>query len=235
MSTNKITLIQTYYNEVAHLERCIERWNYFSAELEIILIDDGSKKNPAKEVLQHKTIRPNIDFSLYEVRDDIGFNSHGCRNLGASVAKGDWLLFLDIDYTIQPGDISYLTTTNLVSDWYTLNAIPDWNRKKSYFALNQFFINKKFYLNSGGYNESYTPYHYGDREFLTSLEEQSPAKNLEHIKLTCWRGGRKAVVNDSIPIPEYDDENMLLHTPKFDQKSIIQHTKKINFDWDKVI
>jgi glycosyltransferase involved in cell wall biosynthesis len=235
LSTNKITLIQTYYNEVAHLERCIERWNYFSTELEIILIDDGSKKNPAKEVLQNKTIRPNIDFSLYEVRDDIGFNSHGCRNLGASVAKGDWLLFLDIDYTMQPGEISYLAETNLVSEWYTLNAIPDWNRKKSYSALNQFLINKKFYLNSGGYDESYTPYHYGDREFLATLEEKSSAGNLENIKLTCWRGGRKAVVNNSISIPEYDDEKMLLYTPKFDYGSITRHNKKINFAWEKVI
>lgn len=235
MSTNKITLIQTYYNEVAHLERCIERWNYFSTELEIILIDDGSKKNPAKDIQQLKSIRPNIDFSLYEVRDDIGFNSHGCRNLGATVAKGDWLLFLDIDYTMQPGDISFISKTKLVSDWYTLNAMPNWDRKKTYLALNQFLINKNFYLNSGGYDESYTPYHYGDREFLSSLEELSPAGNFEDIKLTCWRGGRKAVLNDKIEIPEYDDEKMLLHTPRFDYEKVEHHNKKINFDWDKVI
>ncbi len=235
MSHNKITLIQTYYNDIKHLERCIERWNCFSRDVEIILIDDGSKTNPAINLLKEKTIRSNIDFSLYAVNDDIGFNSHGCRNLGAKVAKGDWLLFLDIDYTMQPGDLYYLLEEELLCDWYTFNAKPDWDRNVQYHALNQFFIRKDFYAKSGGYDESYVPFHAGDREFLSRLEDESTPGTFENIKLTCWRGGRKAIIDETVPAPIYDDEKMVFYTATFDESKIKRIDTKINFEWTQLL
>ena len=235
MSRNNITIIQTYYNERSYLETQIERWNNYNTPVNIILIDDGSQIEPAENVLKEHKLNDNINFSLYRVTEDIGFNSHGCRNLGARLAQSNWLLFLDIDYTLQPADLKRLQTETLdLNSWYELNAKFQ-GRGNTYKALNQFMISRKLFLDSGGYDESFTPFHYGDREFLSQIETDYQKINLEWLTLTCRRGGRKAVADDSIKIPIYDDENMLIYTPRFDKESIVRKNTKLNFKSEKVI
>jgi len=199
------------------------------------LIDDGSQNIPAIDVIKQHTLKDFINFSLYRVTEDIGFNSHGCRNLGASLAKTDWLLFLDIDYTIQPSDLKALQTIPLDPEtWYELNAKFK-GRGSSYMALNQFLITKKMYIESGGYDESFIPYHMGDREFLSNLKEKYKKENLDWLILTCRRGGRKAVIRNDIDIPIYDDENMLLFTPAVDTTNFDVTKSKINFNWEQLL
>ena len=235
LSRNNITIIQTYYNERLHLETQIERWNYYKTPVNIILIDDGSQIEPAENVLKEHTLNDNINFSLYRVTEDIGFNSHGCRNLGARLAQSNWLLFLDIDYTLQPADLKRLQTETLdLNSWYELNAKFQ-GRGNTYKALNQFMISRKLFLDSGGYDESFTPFHYGDREFLSQIENDYQKINLEWLILTCRRGGRKAVADDTIKIPIYDDENMVFHTPRFEIESIVHTDTKLNFTWERIV
>ena len=235
MSRNNITIIQTYYNERFHLETQIERWNNFNSPVNIILIDDGSQKEPAVNVLREHTLNDNINFSLYRVTEDIGFNSHGCRNLGARLAQSNWLLFLDIDYTLQPSDLNRLQEETLdLNSWYELNAKFQ-GRGNPYMALNQFMAPRKLFLDSGGYDESFVPFHTGDRELLSRLENDYQKNNLDWLILTCRRGGRKARVDDTITIPVYDDENMLLYTPRFEEESIVRIDTKLNFPWERIV
>lgn len=235
MLRNNITIIQTYYNERFHLETQIERWNHFKTPVNIILIDDGSQKEPAENVLREHTINDNINFSLYRVTEDIGFNSHGCRNLGANLAQSNWLLFLDIDYTLQPLHLERLQNETLdLNSWYELNAKFQ-GRGDTYIALNQFLIPRKLFLDSGGYDESFVPFHYGDRELLSHLEKKYQKLNLDLLVLTCRRGGRKAKVDNTIKIPVYDDENMVFHTPGMDLKRIVHTDTKLNFPWEEIV
>jgi hypothetical protein len=104
-----------------------------------------------------------------------------------------------------------------------------------YVALNQFIIPKKLYLESGGYDESFVPFHTGDREFLSRLSSSYDTKNLEWLNLTCRRGGRKAVIVDDAAIPVYDDEKMIFYTRKFDPTNITPIEQRINFDWERVL
>lgn len=235
MSRNNITIIQTYYNERFYLETQIERWNNFNTPVNIILIDDGSQKEPAQNVLKEHILNDNINFSLYRVTKDIGFNSHGCRNLGARLAQSNWLLFLDIDYTLQPSNLKRLQNETLdLNSWYEFTAKFQ-GRGDTYMALNQFLIPRKLFLDSGGYDESFVPFHYGDREFLSHLEKKYQKINLDWLVLTCRRGGRKARVNNTSKIPVYDDENMLLYTPPFNIESIVHTDTKLNFPWEEII
>ena len=235
MSRNNITIIQTYYNERSYLETQIERWNNYNTPVNIILIDDGSQIEPAENVLKEHKLNDNINFSLYRVTEDIGFNSHGCRNLGARLAQSNWLLFLDIDYTLQPADLKRLQTETLdLNSWYELNAKFQ-GRGNTYKALNQFMISRKLFLDSGGYDESFVPFHYGDREFLSHLEKKYQKINLDWLVLTCRRGGRKIINDDTRSIPVYDDENMLVYSPPFDKESIVRKNTKLNFKSEKVI
>jgi glycosyltransferase involved in cell wall biosynthesis len=235
LSQNNITIIQTYYNERFYLETQIERWNNFNTPVNIILIDDGSEIEPAENVLKEHTLNDNINFSLYRVTEDIGFNGHGCRNLGAKLAKSNWLLFLDIDYTIQPSDLKRLQTETLdLNSWYQLNAKFQ-GRGDTYIALNQYMIPRKLFLDSGGYDESFVPFHYGDRELLSQLERDYQKINIDWMFLTCRRGGRKIISDDTRSIPVYDDENMLLYSPPFDKESIVHKDTKLNFPWEEIV
>jgi len=235
LSQNNITIIQTYYNERFYLETQIERWNNYNTPVNIILIDDGSQIEPAENVLKEHKLNDNINFSLYRVTEDIGFNSHGCRNLGARLAQSNWLLFLDIDYTLQPADLKRLQTETLdLNSWYELNAKFK-GRGNTYMALNQFLIPRKLFLDSGGYDESFVPFHYGDRELLSHLERKYQKNNLDWLVLTCRRGGRKIINDDTRSIPVYDDENMLVYSPPYDKESIVRKDTKLNFKWEKVI
>jgi glycosyltransferase involved in cell wall biosynthesis len=235
LSRNNITIIHTYYNERSYLETQIERWNYYNTPVNIILIDDGSQIEPAENVLKEHTLTDNINFSLYRVTEDIGFNSHGCRNLGARLAQSNWLMFLDIDYTLQPSDLKRLQNETLdFNSWYEMNAKFK-GRGNPYMALNQFVITRKMFLEDGGYDESWVPFHMGDRELLTRLENKYNKKNLDWLNLTCRRGGRKAVIDDTATIPVYDDEKMIFYTRRFDVKSIVYKDTKLNFEWKRVI
>ena len=235
MSLNNLTIIHTYYNEQSLLETQIERWNVYNQPVNIILIDDGSQKVPAIDVIRQHELKDYINFSLYRVTEDIGFNSHGCRNLGARLANTDWLVFLDIDYTIQPSDLAKLKTEPLDPDtWYEMNAKFQ-GRGDPYMALNQFVISKKMFLDDGGYDESFVPFHYGDRDLLERLAGKYNKKNLEWLNLTCRRGGRKAIHDDTADIPVYDDENMVFYTKNFRLSEIVKTDKKINFDWVQLL
>ena len=102
-------------------------------------------------------------------------------------------------------------------------------------ALNQFLIPRKLFLDSGGYDESFVPFHYGDRELLSHLERKYQKNNLDWLVLTCRRGGRKIINDDTRSIPVYDDENMLVYSPPFDKESIVRKNTKLNFKSEKVI
>lgn len=232
---NELSLIQTYYNEPEHLQRCVDRWNHFSADLHVILIDDGSKKYPAIDVINRNKIRDNIKFSLYAVDEDIGFNSHGCRNLGAMVAETDWLLFLDIDFTVQPGDMKKLVNEfELKNLWYNFYGKYTRAPDITYVPLNQFLIRKDFYWEVGGYNESYVRWHYGDREFLNQLTEEIDPGILD-MTVTCHRGGRKNIDDETLYSPVYDNEKMIMYSPPLNLQSVEQITTKINFEWTKLL
>lgn len=232
---NELSLIQTYYNEPEHLQRCVDRWNHFSADLHVILIDDGSKKYPAIDVINRNKIRDNIKFSLYAVDEDIGFNSHGCRNLGAMVAETDWLIFLDIDHTFQPGDIKKLVNeTKLTAAWYNFYARFFKTMHQKELCLNQFVIRKDFYWEIGGYNESYVRWHYGDREFVEKLSRAVTPGVLD-MTVTCHRGGRKNIDDETLYSPVYDDEKMIMYSPPLNLQSVEQITTKINFEWTKLL
>jgi glycosyltransferase involved in cell wall biosynthesis len=232
---NQFTVIHTYYNERSLLETQLERWNVYNTPIKIILIDDGSQEVPAEEVLRGVSLSDNIDFSLYRVTKDIGFNSHGCRNLGARLANTEWLIFLDIDYTIQPTHLIKLQQESLDNNcWYEMNAKYK-GHGDPYVALNQFIIPRKLYLQSEGYDESFVPFHTGDREFLGRLSDNYKTNNLEWINLTCRRGGRKAIIDENAEIPVYDNEKMVFYTKPYNKKNITPIEKRINFDWERVL
>lgn len=235
----RFTIGYTYYNEPDLLKKQIENWNNFPHQVEIILIDDGSCIFPAEDYLKDFDY-PN--FQLWKVDKDLGFNSHGCRNLIANLASTDTVLFMDIDCFISPENVAFLKKVNFKSDSvYKFNLFNSshisWHSFPGHH--NVFIVNKHKFWEAGGYDESFTGWHKGDREFLERLEKVTKLKKIsESLGITLLRGARKVEIDPKVTITTYDDEHMILKLPRKppSQKELAgKITTKINFSYSRLL
>lgn len=92
-----VSLIIPVHNNMELLKKCLDSVvNSSIKSLEIIVVDDGSTVD----------IRAQISDDIKYYRLDIQSGPAAARNLGASKAKGDILIFLDSDIVVEPDTIS---------------------------------------------------------------------------------------------------------------------------------
>lgn len=95
---NKISVIIPTYNEEATIERCLESLfaqNY--KDFEIILVDDGSTDNTV-EIIKSLTSTQSVLVTCLH-QEHLGPGA--ARNLAAKHAKGDILIFVDVDMSFD--------------------------------------------------------------------------------------------------------------------------------------
>jgi hypothetical protein len=163
-SIRKITLGTTYYN-------CPDLLNDFvKTNLpyvdELIIVDDGSVE-PASNYL-----RPDDKLKLFVVNNDLGFNSHGCRNLIVDQATNDWIVLIDIDRQFKDPEYTFnsLQLKKLYKDVRYLFVVhaPVWE-KGMHYSVNDYLIHKDLFARAGGYDEEIVGQRWGDREFFKQL------------------------------------------------------------------
>lgn len=97
----RVTVIVTHYAQPTELARtlaALARQDHPADRLEVVVADDGSP------------VAPEVPEGVRLVRqEDRGFRAAAARNLGASVATGDVLCFLDADTAPEPGYVRALT------------------------------------------------------------------------------------------------------------------------------
>jgi hypothetical protein len=232
---NEITVITTYYNNKDLLRKFIENFLLIE-DIRLIIVDDGSMIHPAIDTVKDFSFDR---ISLYRIKKDLGFNSHGARNLGHTVSVTDWNIFIDIDYNLLhiADDIKKLRYANLNE------------HNVYYFTTNAFLIHKEVYDSCKGYDEEFVNIHYGDRFFLEYLE-----KNFKVIRLTkpkAMRPNRKCIFSHDHQITTYDDEKRIFYQPYTDVVNSIGDVKEmikkryrehdfsnkhvLNFEWEKLI
>lgn len=211
-----ITLVTTYYNEPEYLQKYIEAFNQHNKSLvkRLIVVDDGSQKLPAKDVIINQD-----NISLFVVDEDLGFNSHGARNLAAKYVETDWIFFADIDVEIPPN-----TLKDLVENIFRTCVTDSRNNKSKnvYYSfitgkrkkqsVNVFCIKQKDFWKSGGYDEEYVGIHHGDVHLFKKIDSYMNLKILDSC-VYYRRGGRKFVYKRG-GITEYDDEKMIILHPE---------------------
>jgi len=202
-----ISLITTYYNEPQHLIPFLENEcsDIFS---EVIVVDDGSQVYPAKNIMKSFD---DPRFKLYRIKEDLGFNSHGARNLAMKQCTNEWAMLIDID-RVGMGRFANIL------ERYVLSA-----KDKEYFnwflqgnepTHNDYCIRVDDFWESGGYDEEFVNWHYGDRLFIDRLNLYMYPTSIPY-NLTASRRARQTSHGD-VAITTYPDDSTLIE-PKRDR------------------
>ena len=89
----KVTIIVPVYNSEKYIERCIESLiNQTLQEIEIIIIDDGSKDNTS-QICDEYEKKDNRIKVIHKINEGAGI----ARNKGLEIATGEYIGFLDSD------------------------------------------------------------------------------------------------------------------------------------------
>lgn len=248
--TSNITYVTTYYNEPKLLYKLLDSFdtNTFS---KIIIVDDGSLESPAEPVA---AIFSDLPISLYRVKEDLGFNSHGARNLAMKHVDTEWALLTDIDMFYDEGICRDLRT--VVQAAFPRQYFNFWVNSKQDFigrcelTHNDFCIRPEDFWISGGYDEEFVGLHFGDRLFTDRLNSFMSRTTMPNIVIDS-RMGRQTIMSDKVEKTTYIEEgNKLLH-PLLDKKRLNtlvevvgqrnenreqwQRDNIINFEWEQVI
>lgn len=158
----KLTIGTTYYNNPEYLIKFIDR--NFEYVDEIIIVDDGSSL-PISDF-----VTPTDKIKLFRVTEDIGFNSHGCRNLIMKQAKNNWIILMDIDREFIFVEEAYKTIYDAHLNPDTLyRFMAHSNIKESHISVNDFLIHRNHFFSAGGYDEELIGMRTGDREYFKQL------------------------------------------------------------------
>jgi hypothetical protein len=246
-----LTISVAYYNEPKYLNEWINQqsiWEKMCMPIHLQVIDDGSQITPASEIIKDGA----ANISLYRVTEDLGFNSHGCRNLGMKVAPTSWVLLSDIDmiYPISTLNEILLDIENFkISQdlYYQFKLI---NYKSTTF--NNFLVHKDTFWKTGGYDEEFTGLHYGDRPFLANLGQFAVESDNGYFAYRL-RFRRLWRTVPGLLKTEYPNDEVILHPESIlDSPSLLKrlhhrihirnksaegraNKKVIQFEWERLI
>lgn len=97
----KVSIIIPTYNEENNIEAClVSLWKQSHKDFEVIVVDDGSTDNTLSEIRNSK-------FEICILRQ-AHKGAGAARNLGAKVATGEILVFVDADMTFEANFIQEL-------------------------------------------------------------------------------------------------------------------------------
>ncbi len=99
----RVSVVIPYFRQQRQLEfvlTALTLQSYSASLLQVIVADDGSPEAPDVDAF-----RPALDITVVR-QEDLGFRAAAARNLGASVADGEILCFLDADTVPEPGYIA---------------------------------------------------------------------------------------------------------------------------------
>tara|TARA_B100001939_G_scaffold333391_1_gene333300 strand:- start:1172 stop:1906 length:735 start_codon:yes stop_codon:yes gene_type:complete len=238
----RLTLGLTYFNDEKWIHEWYHQFKFYPSEVEIIIFDDASDHSPIEEVLYPIMDMPDHtpEISIYKVTKDLGFNSHGCRNAIAKLAKSEFICFFDIDMLCMGDTMGRMKQRN----WqhhslyhHQFYQFPIQRMLPYPGHINSFLCSKQLFWEAGGYDESFTGYHYGDREFIARLQKKAQFERDSGEVMMLRRMGKHGSVR-----PEYDK------TVYFDDKYFIQPDKeenikkltgtvkeKVNFSYERIL
>lgn len=161
-----VSVIIPVYNAEKFLHECIEsvlRQTY--ENLQVIIIDDGSKDNSRQieDVFQNKDKR----ITLIK-KENRGVSS--ARNIGLQYAQGDYIYFLDADDVLYPnalekGIAAFCDGIDLVEFAYLQMSETGKILSRLYIEKDYFRLTQREFVESLFYDVTSYPYYYGSLDY----------------------------------------------------------------------
>lgn len=260
-----LSLVMPYYRNPGMLRRHLLVWrNEWSealkANLEVIIVDDGSPDDAAVDVFSSMWNGNRVglpQLSLYRITEDRPWHQHGARNLGAHVANGKWLLMTDMDHVVSHttaaetlrllpslGQNEVVTfgrvDAPLTLDWQA-DHWPEFQRTRREDGslkphVNSFVVSKKRYWNIGGYDEDLCGIYGTDKHWRDRLFCGAAVHHLDHAPLI--RVGREVIPDASTRDVERKTEGRNAIKKAVAVRKIkegrARKTLTLNFPWERV-
>jgi hypothetical protein len=168
-------MIILYYENPGMLKHQLSCWASYKACLlaipRITIIDDGSTKHPAADVIRNAECN-DLPLRLFRINENIPWNCAGARNLGCFQAEG-WIYVSDIDILLLPEEARKLFEAMPLNKkhFYTLRRVDYRTGEERDVAQSNLLFHKDLFIKAGGYDEDYSG-HYGkeDGDFLMRLQ-----------------------------------------------------------------
>lgn len=178
-----ITLVLPHFQNLGMLAEQQAVWadypDWMKALLHVVVVDDCSPKGhrPSPQTV---TVHDIASFQIYRLLDKKRWNWLACRNLGAKVARTDWLLLTDIDHVIPASTFERLMRGPLVpEDVYRFKRVTttgcwpyDVKAQPAYKPHNDtWFLTRKMFFDDrvGAYDERLSGCYGSSGEFRDRL------------------------------------------------------------------
>ena len=232
----KFTLGTTYYENPDYLLRFVELHKPYCDEL--IIVDDGSQQFKAEYYVESDD-----KLKLFRVKQDLGFNSHGCRNLIMKQATFDWVALIDLDreFFDNGQQLNILHTKKLSKNKvYKFVVHVNTPGNKPHLSVNEFLVHKDLFFKAGGYDEELVGMRMGDREFITQMLHFGLLSAFEDINILHTRSPSVFLKREQ----EIARQNCVLIDKNRNQQIIDLVESRmikpdpnkpiINFDWEQI-
>lgn len=178
MFTRPLTIILPYYENPLMLAYQYKNFRRMAAPVRqaicLIVVDDGSKDDPAvaEDI--------GVDLVLYRMLVDVRWNQDACRNLGAHLARTEWILMTDMDHLVPEQTLSHILAHPLNEDTvYTFDRVMAPRLSPCRPHPNSWLMTRSMYDRIGGYDERFAGFYGTDGDFSARVREA--AKGVQRL------------------------------------------------------
>jgi hypothetical protein len=180
------TLVMAYYNNASMLAEHARLWTQLPpdilANLNVIIIDDGSPEHTAADVMQRWDRPPVCSLQLWRMAVDVAWNQDACRNLGVHHAPTEWVLLTDMDHIVPVRTWRRLMRGKLdPGTVYRFGRVsmPDLAPYKLH--PNSWAMTRRTYWLCGGYDERLAGNYGTDGDFLVRIKGRTIIRDLPEV------------------------------------------------------
>lgn len=163
-----VTLVYPYYENPRFFARQFEHWCRvreaspdLAAHLRVIVVDDGSPGQPARDILPGQS----LDWlRLFELEVDVRWNWIAARNIGMRHAEDGWCLLTDMDHVVSAATLRAAVygahRSNVIYGFRRIDVKPDGTELEIAPHPNSWLMTRAMFWTVGGYDETLSG-HYG--------------------------------------------------------------------------